>query len=85
MTHEPDQPPRDLGQPTLLVTVPDDVEAEMLLAMLRQNNIPAFKKSPGAGAYMNVYMASNAWGAEIYVPQQLLEAARELMEGYFSS
>ena len=77
----PDQPTLDFGEPVLLLTVYDKIEADMLLAMLREQKIPAFVKSPGIGGYMEIIMGIVTFqGAKIYVPQGLLEQAREIVE-----
>ena len=77
---EQDLPSRDLGEPTLLLTVPDSLQADMLLALLAEQQIPTFKKSRGAGGYFNIYMGLTSLGVEIYVPKQLLGQAREIAE-----
>ncbi|MCL1816601.1 MAG: DUF2007 domain-containing protein [Clostridiales bacterium] len=58
----------DLGKPVLLLTMDNEIEAEMLLEMLREQHIPALKKSPGAGAYLSIYAGFTTLSVKIYVP-----------------
>jgi len=82
LAQEPPQklPPRDLGQAVLLLKLDDQLEAEMLLNLLAERQIPAIKKIRGAGGYLSIYMGVTSMGVEIYVPQQLREQAWELVE-----
>ena len=73
-------PPHDLGEPVLLIALDDAFEANMLLGLLQEQKIPAFKKGRGAGGYFDIMMGVNSFGTDIYVPQQLLTQARELAE-----
>ena len=69
--------PRDLGEPVLLITVENEIEADILLDLLAEQQIPAFKKSCSAGMFC---VGNTCLGAQVYVPQQLLEAARDVAE-----
>ena len=82
---QPEQkaPRHDLGEPVLLVTIDGHLEAEMLLSLLNEQQIPAFKKSRDAGAYFPIATGTNSLGVEIFVPQQLLEQAQEVAETVF--
>ena len=71
-------PPCDLGEPTLLFAGLNTLQADMLLALLAEQQIPAYKKSRGAGGYISVLMGTTSLGLEIYVPESLLEHAREI-------
>ena len=75
---EPKLPPCDLGEPTLLFAGLNTLQADMLLALLAEQQIPAYKKSRGAGGYISVLMGTTSLGVEIYVPESLLEHAREI-------
>jgi len=76
-------PPRDLGEPVLLITLDGHLEAEMLLGLLAEHQIPAFKKSRDAGAYFPIAIGTNALGVGICVPQGMLEQAQELADSLF--
>ncbi|MCL1974850.1 MAG: DUF2007 domain-containing protein [Firmicutes bacterium] len=70
----------DLGEPVLLTVLDDVVEANMLMNLLQDQQIPAYKKGRGVGGYLDIVMAVNSFGTEIYVPRQLLMKAQELVE-----
>lgn|GEM_PF-3366434 len=72
-------PARDIMEPVLLITVDDMVEADMLLGLMNERRIPAFKKICGAG---DVIVGGNPLGLEIYVPRKLLMPAREIVEDW---
>ena len=72
----------DYGKPVLLITVENEIKAEMLLAVLEEQEITAFKKIRGAGAYLSIYMGATYGGVEIYVPEQHVETAREIVDGW---
>jgi len=78
-----EEPPKaalalDLGEPVLLQTM-DAIEAEILLAVLQDQQIPAYKKSCGAGDYMSIFGTSYL-SVQIYVPRQLLKEAQEIAQ-----
>ena len=80
MESELEWPPVDLGEPVLLATLVDVVEANKLVNLLRENKIPSLKKGHGTGGYLEIVIGANFFGTEIYVPQQMLRQAQELNE-----
>ena len=70
----------DLGEPVLLLTVPDTMQADMLLALLETEQIPAYQINRGVGGYLGIYMGMTSLGTDIYVPEQLLKKALEIAE-----
>lgn len=42
--------------PVKISSAANYIDAELLLNLLANNNIPGFKKDNGAGGYMNLYM-----------------------------
>ena len=77
---EPEWPPVDLGEPVLLITLDNIVEAKMLMAFLREQQIPIQVKGNNRGGYLGTSMGANGFNTEIYVPQQLLTLAQEMLE-----
>jgi hypothetical protein len=76
-------PLRDLGEPVLLITIDGHLEADMLLGLLTEHHIPAFKKSHDAKAYFSTATGTNSLGVDIYVPQQLLNKAMAITDTIF--
>ena len=65
--------------PVLLCTRADDVITDMLVAALKDNQIPAMKKTHGfTGQSLSVVMGYSHKNADIYVPSRLLDEAREI-------
>lgn len=79
----PKPPVIDLGEPALLTTMDNELEADMLLAMLTDQGIPAYKLFQGAWGGLSYSMAITSLCVEVYVPQRLLTQAQELAE-YFA-
>lgn len=51
-------------QMLLLYTAPDNFTAEMLMAALRENNIPAVKRDLGAAGLLNLYQGNSFEGSK---------------------
>ena len=60
-------------QMLLLYTAPDNFTAEMLMAALRENNIPAFKRDLGAAGLLNLYQGNSFEGEQIFVAPEAFE------------
>lgn len=56
----------------------NDVEADILVAVLRSRDIPAEKREKGFLAGMRVIMGQ-AYGIDVLVPERLLAEAREAL------
>lgn len=65
--------------PVKVSSAANDIEAQILLNLLANNNIPCFKKNNGAGGYMNVYMGYSVFGEDIYVDKRDYQAATDLL------
>ena len=63
-----------------LVTVNSKMEAEMMIGMLESNGIKAFSDSNGAGEYLNITANYSTLGENVYVDEQDLEQAKELIK-----
>ena len=53
-------------QMLLLYTAPDNFTAEMLMAALRENNIPAVKRDLGAAGLLNLYQGNSFEGVSLW-------------------
>jgi hypothetical protein len=66
-------------QMLLLYTAPDNFTAEILMAALRENNIPAVKRDLGAAGLLNLYQGNSFEGEQIFVAPEAFERAKELL------
>ena len=66
-------------QMLLLYTAPDNFTAEMLMAALRENNIPAVKRDLGAAGLLNLCQGNSFEGEQIFVAPEAFERAKELL------
>ncbi|MBS4981181.1 MAG: DUF2007 domain-containing protein [Lachnospiraceae bacterium] len=62
-----------------IFTAQDNIQAEMILATLSDNNIPALKKDIGSAGIMNLYGGNSNFGEEIYVAVWNAEKAEEVL------
>ncbi len=58
-----------------LCSVGDRIQAEMLLELLKRNQIPAYRQ----GDLMDLYGGCSLEGEDIYISEENLEKARELL------
>ena len=58
-----------------LCSVGDSIQAEMLLELLKRNQIPAYRQ----GDLMDLYGGCSLEGEDIYISEENLEKARELL------
>mgnify|MGYP000846720709 FL=1 len=70
----------DNDKEMLLLSNLDTIEAEIVTSKLQSYGIPVLKKSKGTGGILEIYMGSNLYGIDIYVPSQMFELANELLE-----
>jgi len=63
-----------------LLSVDNTVNAELVLNLLRNNEIPCYCKDNGIGGYMNIYMGYSVFGKEIYVDRADYERAKEVLK-----
>ena len=73
------------SEPLLLCTLPDDIQANMLIATLKERGIPVMKKTQGATQVLNIVMGFTYQDIEIYVPSNLLNDAEEVLTVIFGS
>lgn len=77
--------PRDASgqreQAVFLANVPDfNNEADLAINMLIAYGIPAFKSYNNEGGLGKLIIGTSAYGAMLYVPQSMLEDAKELLK-----
>ncbi len=58
----------------------DEIEAEIMIAKLRVENIYAFKKFRGSDSYNRILLGRAILGVEIMVAASDLETAKEILE-----
>ena len=66
-------------EPTFLLATSDGMETEMLMALLRNNGIPAMARPRGSGEFLRVYMGMSFQPVDIYVPAAAVEDASALV------
>ena len=64
-----------------IYTAPDNLQAEMILEVLGENGIPGYKRDLGAAGIMNLYTGNSTFGEEIFVAEEDVPKAAELLEG----
>lgn len=68
-----------LMEPVMLVETADGVQADLLIATLREQGLMAYKVSKNSGGMMNTYMGFSIYGAEIFVDAEDLLRAQEIL------
>lgn len=63
-----------------LINVASMYEANILISLLKSYDIPALYKSKGSGEYLQVATGINYQGVDIYVPAELMEKAKQIVE-----
>lgn len=61
-----------------LCTVGNNIEAEMIIDLLKQNGIASYKEGIGSAGIMDIYGSNSTFGEIIFVNEQDLEKAKEL-------
>lgn len=54
-------------------------QAELILGILRNNQIPCYRQGVGMGGYMDIYAGNSLCGEEIYVDERDAKEALELI------
>ncbi len=65
---------------SLLTTLYDTVAAELTEALLTEEGIPFLRKDRGTGGMMRILTGITLSPIDIYVPDALLERAREVLQ-----
>ena len=58
----------------------EKIEAEMLVEMLKRNQVSAYRQGKGSGGYMDIYAGNSIYGEDIYVDAEDEESAKKLIE-----
>ena len=66
----------------LLTTVHGEVEKNLLCGILEEEEIPFLVKDRGSGEAVRILAGFSMFGCDVYVPEELLEQATELLEAY---
>lgn len=67
---------------SLLTTVHDDVEKNLLCGILEEEKIPYLLKDRGSGETVRILLGYSVFGSDIFVPTELLGRAEELLDAY---
>lgn len=63
----------------VLINVASSIEADLIIARLESDSIPAFKGYQSSGQYLNIASGFNYQGIDIYVPKELYDQASEII------
>ena len=66
----------------LLVTTHDNIEQGILESILEGEQIPYMVHDRGSGGAMRIIAGYSFMGTDIYVPEEMLAQAQELLEAY---
>lgn len=69
---------RETERFVLLCEPVDDRQCDLLLEMLKKENIPAFSRDNGAGGYVRIMTGGSIFGSKIFVPISAQTRAEEL-------
>lgn len=65
----------------LIFRADSNIQAEMIIAALKNASIPSFKQDLGNAGIMNIYGGNSKAGENIYVSGENAERAIEVLEG----
>lgn len=66
-------------KPVRLCSASDRIEADMMIDILNQNGIQAYRQSVGAGGIMDIYAGNSTFGEDVFVDERDLDRAGELV------
>ena len=69
----------EYSNPAFLCEVEYGIEANMLIAALKDQGIPVYLQHHGLGLYLVIYMGVSSQGADIFVPFGMLEKAQLIL------
>lgn len=61
-------------------TTRNTLEAEMVIDILNQNDIPSYRQGIGSAGILDIYAGNSTFGEDIFVDEKDVEKARELVE-----
>lgn len=62
-----------------LYTAQDNLQAEMIINILENNNIPTVKEDLGNAGLMNLYGGNSKYGENIYIRESDVETASQIL------
>jgi hypothetical protein len=65
-----------------LCTAKNSLEADILESKLRGEDIPCERRYKNAGNYLEIFMGSSVFPIDIYVPEQTLEDAKNIIVAF---
>ncbi|GHU48999.1 hypothetical protein FACS1894127_0990 [Clostridia bacterium] len=65
-----------------LCTAKNSLEADILESKLRGEGIPCERRYKNAGNYLEIFMGSSVFPIDIYVPEQTLEDAENIIVAF---
>lgn len=69
------------GELTIFTTY-DSFEADSVVALLKAEDIPSYKREHGAGQYLSIIFGTNTTQSiEIVIPEECEERALQVLEG----
>lgn len=72
--------PKDLGSASFLISVANELEANLIDSVLKAEGIPTLIKHKDIGAYLNIEMGMSNFGLDIFVPESLVERGKEVIK-----
>ncbi|GHV19661.1 hypothetical protein FACS18949_04160 [Clostridia bacterium] len=69
-----------IDPPAFLATLKNPVEVAMTQSLLRGCGIPTHTQTPLASQFTTVLFGGEILGADLYVPESMLDDARELLK-----
>lgn len=67
----------------LLATVPDGIDAPMIMELLENEGIRCWAEDSSSGSFLRSAMGFSPTGRRLFVPADRLEEARGILEAYF--
>lgn len=64
-----------------IFTTQDNMQAEMIMSVLQDNDIPSVKEDLGNAGLMNLYGGNSKSGESIYILESDVERAMEILNG----
>lgn len=74
-----DPRPDQNSKEAFLMTAAGNIEADLIESILKDNDIPVLRKYREAGGYMMVFMGGTIYDIDLYVPDTLLDKARDVL------
>jgi len=69
----------NVTKPVKVITVYDRIQAEMILDLLKQNGIPAYRLGSGLGDIMDITTGNSGMAEDIMVDVRCLQDAKKLL------